>query len=80
MNFVEQIPLILTFLLIAGLSFGDLVVGLGIIYILGRLVYTFSYKLLGPNFRYPGAVAAGLSIFVLWAFCVGATFSVLTRD
>ena len=70
-NFVEQLPLWLTFLLVAGLFIPLITAILGFLLAGARLVYIILYIKLGPNARKLGAITGGLPLNLLALFTFG---------
>ena len=56
-NFVEQLPIMLTFLLIGGLVLPKMSAIVGVLVVVSRALYSLSYVKLGPNWRPVGALA-----------------------
>ena len=64
-NFVEMLPLILTFLVLGGLVLPKAAMYIGFINAAARIVYTLSYIQCGANSRVIGAVAGSLPLYGL---------------
>jgi len=64
-NFVEMLPLILTFLVLGGLVLPKAAMYIGFINAAARIVYTVTYVAYGANSRIVGAVAGSLPLYGL---------------
>ncbi|PVU89453.1 hypothetical protein BB561_005347 [Smittium simulii] len=64
-NYVEQLPVILSNVLISGLFFPTFSPVVGFLYIIGRQLFSSGYKSKGPKGRLVGAVLIHLSMFTL---------------
>ncbi len=64
-NFVEMLPLILTFLVLGGLVLPKVAMYIGFINAAARIVYTISYVQCGANSRVVGAIAGSLPLYGL---------------
>ena len=64
-NFVELLPVIVTFLLLGGLVLPKLAMWIGFLHAFARIVYTIMYVKYGSNSRVLGAVAGSLPLYLL---------------
>ena len=64
-NFVELLPVIVTFLLLGGLVLPKITMWIGFLHAFARIIYTFSYVKYGSNSRVLGAVAGSLPLYIL---------------
>ena len=64
-NFVEMLPLLLTFLVLGGLVIPKAAMYIGFINGLARIVYTIMYVSCGSNSRALGAIAGSLPMYGL---------------
>lgn len=64
-NFVEMLPLILTFLVLGGLVLPKAAMYIGFINAAARIVYTIMYTKYGANSRALGAIAGSLPLYGL---------------
>ena len=64
-NFVELLPVIVTFLLLGGLVLPKIAMWIGFIHAAARIVYTTMYVKYGSNYRALGAIAGSLPIYLL---------------
>ena len=56
MNFIEQLPLIFTLILITAMKEPLAALVISIVYFCARVVYTIGYLAKGPNYRAAGAL------------------------
>ena len=77
-NFLEQLPITLTLLLVAGIFFPEVVTGIGCFYILGRILYTVFY-IKNPNLRLPGALICNFSNLALFGISMYGCVAGLIR-
>lgn len=73
-NYLEQVTVIITWLLIGGLKYEWIAVGVGSFYLISRIIYTIGYFTKGPRGRVIGFFLQFLSSIVL---CVLAILSPL---
>jgi len=64
-NFVEGVVPALTALLVSGLSYPRFATAGGLVYIVGRAMYTYGYRTGGPSARGPGALTLDLALVAL---------------
>ena len=64
-NFVELLPVIVTFLLLGGLVLPKIAMWIGFLFAVARIVYTVMYVKFGSNSRVIGAVAGSLPLYLL---------------
>lgn len=64
-NFVEQLPMVLTFLVLGGLVLPKAAMYIGFINAAARIVYTIMYANYGSNYRVIGAVSGSLPLYGL---------------
>ena len=64
-NFVELLPVIVTFLLLGGLVLPKITMWIGFLHAFARIIYTFCYVKYGSNSRVLGAVAGSLPLYIL---------------
>ena len=55
MNFIEQLPILITIQLIAGVVYPTYIASLGFGYVVARVIYSLGY-LKCPIWRFPGAL------------------------
>jgi hypothetical protein len=67
--FKGAFPIIIP-LLISGLSYTRLAFVTGIIYIIGREIYSQGYRRSGSKGRLYGAIILDLSLFILWPMAI----------
>ena len=65
MNFVEQLPMLLSILCISGLFIPKATMYIGFINATARIIYTIMYVMRGGNYRVLGAVAGSLPLYGL---------------
>ena len=65
MNFVEQLPMLLSILCISGLFIPKVTMYVGFINAGARIIYTIMYVMRGGNYRVLGAVAGSLPLYGL---------------
>ena len=65
LNFVEQLPIVLTILCVSGLFLPKIAMYVGFINAGARIIYTIMYVLRGSNYRVLGAVAGSLPLYLL---------------
>lgn len=64
-NYLEQIPFVVPFILIAGLTTPYITAIIGGVYTFGRLIYAVGYTSSGPTARLPGAISNSLCAMAL---------------
>ena len=64
-NFVEQLPMILTHLMISGLFLPLITTIVAYVYLGARIIYTVSYVTKGSNARKIGALMGSLTLYPL---------------
>ena len=64
-NFVELLPVIVTFLLLGGLVLPKIAMWIGFLNGTARVVYTVMYVKFGSNYRALGAIAGSLPLYIL---------------
>jgi len=64
-NFVEQLGVVVVFLVVGGLKYTNAAIALGSCQVLGRLIYTAGYLSGGPNSRFIGVLLTIPSMFGL---------------
>ena len=62
MNFVELLPMILTYLLIGGLFLPLIAMICGYVFIAGRIIFAVMYNVKGSNARKLGAILGSLPV------------------
>ena len=64
-NFVEQLPMVLTFLMFSGLILPKTTMIVGFVYATSRPVYSYMYAKQGGDKRYIGALCGSLPLYGL---------------
>ncbi|PVZ97752.1 hypothetical protein BB558_006284 [Smittium angustum] len=77
-NYVEQLPICISSVLIGGLFYPKMSAVLGGIYILGRAVYSFGYSRFGPQGRWAGVLMVDLSLLGLMVSNLVGVYKKLT--
>lgn len=75
-NYLEQIPLVIVFELIAGVIYPIWTVYFGAAYIVGRVLYTIGYKAQGPGGRLVGAIILDLALVALLVLSIGSAYRI----
>ena len=70
-NFVEQLPHMLTILLVCGLYTPEATLGIGILNCITRPVYIWGYLAYGPDKRKYGGITGGLPLNFLLVYTIG---------
>ncbi|PVU93256.1 hypothetical protein BB559_003372 [Furculomyces boomerangus] len=68
-NYVEQLPVAISAVLMSGLFFEKASISLGLIYIICRFMYAYGYTNFGPKGRMAGAMGLNLSNFAMLGLC-----------
>ena len=76
-NYVEQFGPTLLFLLVAGIGSPIFAAVYGWIYFVGRMLYTFSYTILGPNTRHPAVVVMNVDVLGMFITSVMSALQVI---
>lgn len=69
LNYVEHLPMIIGFSLIAGVLYPCLIASLGFLYVIGRIIYAEGYKI-RPILRVPGALLMDVFLLVIIGYAV----------
>jgi len=64
-NFVEQLPLILVYLLVGGYVLPRFAVVVGVLNVIGRFIFVVSYAFKGSNARMIGGIMSNLPLYIL---------------
>ncbi|PVU84809.1 hypothetical protein BB559_007381 [Furculomyces boomerangus] len=78
-NYVEQLPIAISAVLMCGLFYGKVSATLGLIYIASRFAYAYGYSTFGPKGRMVGAVSQYLSITSMLFLCIFGSYKQLSK-
>eukprot|EP00834_Sanchytrium_tribonematis_P005126 NODE_290_length_10614_cov_1.553590.p10 type:complete len:150 gc:universal NODE_290_length_10614_cov_1.553590:6277-5828(-) len=70
LNYLEALPMFLTFMIIGGIAYPTIATGLGITGIVGRQFYAMGYRSSGPKGRSIGAGISALAIIGLFGLAI----------
>ena len=74
-NYLEHIQMVLVWIMVSGLRYPYVSIGSGIVYFIGRLIYTVGYSRFGPNGRFAGVLFCFLSILVMFVVSIMSCLS-----
>ncbi|PWA03151.1 hypothetical protein BB558_000673 [Smittium angustum] len=78
-NYVEQLPVAISAVLMSGLFYEKASITLGLAYVASRIAYAYGYAKFGPKGRMVGAIGQYLSIVSMLSLCFYGSYKQLSN-